>query len=234
MEQSSLTRNGYVILFCCFADILSRVPTVHILRVYDREIEAKSFPELAAVYGLRSSPPTTGRMLQESALHFKIRSISNPFHRKILKYAHQLQNMLQEKREDKRQLCRVLEEYRKIIDMAEEYELTESGVNIVLCTCIEAGSLRIQNHVKVRQCIMDESHSCLEAESLVVFQTLGKHCERIILVGDSRMEAAPVIENKLARRFGLNRSIFHSLRNDRWNKRLPSLILDTQHRMLGL
>ena len=142
--------------------------------------------------------------------------------------------MLQERKEDKRQLCRVIEEYKKIIDMAEEYELSESGVHIVLCTCIEAGSLRIQNHVKVKQCIMDDSHYSLEAESLVVLQTLGTRCERIVLLGDSRMETVPIIENKLARRFGLNRSIFHSLRNGRGNKKLPKVILDTQHRILGL
>ena len=217
-----------------FVDVLSRVPTVHILRVYDREVEAESFPELNAVYGLHSCSSATDRILQESALHFKIRSNSNPFHRKIQKYAYQLQNMLQERKEDKRQLCRVIEEYKKIIDMAEEYELSESGVHIVLCTCIEAGSLRIQNHVKVKQCIMDDSHYSLEAESLVVLQTLGTRCERIVLLGDSRMETVPIIENKLARRFGLNRSIFHSLRNGRGNKKLPKVILDTQHRILGL
>lgn len=179
----------------------------------------------------------TDRILQESALHFRIRSNSNPFHRKILKYAQQLQNMLQESKAkggDKQQLCRVIEEYKKLVDMAEEYELTESGVNIVLCTCIEAGSLRIQKHARIKQCIMDESHHCLEAESLMVFQTLSTRCERVVLLGDSRIEAVPITENKLARRFGLNRSLFHSLRSARGKTRLPKLILDVQHRMLGL
>jgi AraC-like DNA-binding protein len=200
-------------------------------------MEAESFPEIAAVYGVHPRSSATDRILQESALHFRIRSNSNPFHRKILKYAQQLQNMLQESKAkggDKQQLCRVIEEYKKLVDMAEEYELTESGVNIVLCTCIEAGSLRIQKHARIKQCIMDESHHCLEAESLMVFQTLSTRCERVVLLGDSRIEAVPITENKLARRFGLNRSLFHSLRSARGKTRLPKLILDVQHRMLGL
>ncbi len=192
---------------------------------------------MAAVYGVFPRSSTPGSISQESALHFKIRSNSNPFNKKIQKYSQQLQNMLQmskAKGVDKQQLYRIIEEYKMLVDMAEEYELTQRGVNIVLCTCSEAGSWRIQNHARIKQCIMDESHHCLEAESLMVFQTVGTRCERVVLLGDCTMEAVPVVENKLSRRFGLNRSLFHYLRNAGGKKGLPKLILDIQHRMLGL
>ena len=219
------------------ADILSRVPTVRVLRVYAREIEAESFPEMAAVYNVHPRSSTTGNLSQQSALHFKIRSGSNPFNKAIQKYSQQLRNMLQQNKAtvvDKLPLFRVVEEYKKLVEMAEEYELTETGVNIVLCTCVDVGSLRIQNHARVKQCIIDESHQCLEAESLVVFQAVSASSDRVILLGDSRMEAAPVVENKVSRSFGLNKSLFQSLKNARGKKKLPKVILETQHMMLGL
>lgn len=195
----------------------------------------ESFPELIAVYGHHMRSSETQTMLQDSALHFKIRSNFNPFHRKIQTYANQLQNMLTEnKRGNMKQLRRVVEEYQKVIDMAEEYELTENGVNIILCTCNEAGSSRMEYHARVKQCIIDESHHSLEAESLSVFRTLNARCERIVLFGDSSVKNLPIVENKLARRFGLNKSLFFSLRNGTGKNRLPRHVLETQHRMLGI
>lgn len=236
---------GTNVSFICFlysyvADVLSRVSTIRLLRVYNRETEAESFPELATVYGVNPTISDSGThtISQESALHFKIRNKSNPFHRKIQKYAEQLNTLIENVKEgnkgDHQQLYRVVDEYKKLIDMAEEFEFTERGVNILLCPCIEAGSLRLQNHAKIKQCVMDESHLCLEAESLVVFQTLGKRCDRIVVLGDSRLDSVPVVENKLARTFGLNRTLFSSLKNGRGKKRLSKLVLETQHRILGL
>ena len=192
---------------------------------------------MAAVYNVHPRSSTTGSLLQKTALHFKIRSNSNPFNKAIQKYSQQLRNMLQQNTAtavDKLPLCKVIEEYKKMVDMAEEYELTESGVNIILCTCIGAGSLRIRNHARIKQCIIDESHHCLEAESLIALQAISSHSDRVVLLGDSRMENVPVVENKLSRSFGLNKSLFHSLRNARGRKKLPQLVLEVQHRMLGL
>ena len=205
--------------------------------MYDRAVEASSFKEMAVVYGVQAKTLPTDSILQEAALHLKIRSNSNPFHRKIHKYANQLQSMLHKSEEgEKLQFYKVIEEYKKLVDLAEEFELTENGVHIILCTGIEAGSSRIQNHARAKQCIIDESHHCLEAESLMVFQTLSTvRCERVILFGNNRLEDVPVVENKVARSFGLSRSLFHYLlRNAKGNKKLPKLVLNKQHGIPGL
>lgn len=211
--------------------MLSRVSALRVLRVYDRETEAMSFQEIEAVYGVHPKSSATDVLSHQFALHFKIRSNSNPFHKAILKYAENLLDMLKQD-ENREQICRVVANYKELVEMAEAFELEQSGINIVLCTCIEAG--RMEKLGRIKQCIIDNSHHCLEAETLVALQAMSTCCERIVLLGESSLEETPVVQNNFVRSFGLNRSLFHALSRTREKKRIPRVVLDKQHRMLGL
>lgn len=237
--KNNLSQN---VLFCCptdqavdiAADMLSRFSTVRICRVYGREIELKPFPEIAAMYAVSSNTTLDqcaqmDSSFQKTALHFRIRSQSNPFHEKIQKYTQQIK-MLKDNRKNRQQLSRVLEECRQAIKMAEQYELSENGVHVIMCTCIEAGSSRIREYGNIKQCIIDDSNMYSEAETLVVFQAIAESSDRIILVGD-RKQLAPVVQNKIARKFGLGRTLFQSLLFEREKKKFSSHVLNTQYRM---
>ena len=219
-----------------FLDMLSRFSKLRILRIYGREKEVHSFPEIGTIFGTsihgKDHSTQLDTSIQEAALHFRIRRDTNPFSGKIRKCT-QLINVLKESGKDRKQLSRVLEKCRKVIEMAEEYELSENNGKVIMCTCIEAGSSRIRDHGNIRQCIIDESNMCLEAESLVVLEATSASCYRIVMVGDLK-QLRPIVHNRIARKFGLGRSLFHSLLNGKAKKKFSSHVLETQYRMVSL
>ena len=223
-------------------------PCLPVVRVYTREFEAKSFPEIAAAYGVETTGATSAGCatvftddgqsclveppLHIQALHHKIRSHSNPLRDRIEQCAQRI-NQLREHGEDRNQVCKVLKDYRQAVKKAEQYELSaHTGPLIIFTTCLEVGSSRVRNHSNVRQCVIDDSNMCLEAEILVVLQAVSATCNQVVLIGD-RESLCPIIQNKTTRRFGLTKSLFQSLLNVREKNALPYCTLGTNYRMVS-
>ena len=101
--------------------------------------------------------------------------------------------------------------------------LEESGVQIILCTCVTAGSLRITTSCdNIQQCIVDECGMCLEPESLVPITSSG--ARQVVLIGDHK-QLQPVVQDQVAKTLGLSVSMF-----ERHSKR--AMMLQVQYRMV--
>ena len=112
-----------------------------------------------------------------------------------------------------------------MIGQAERWALQESGVQIVLCTCVAAGSPRIVTSCgNVQQCIVDECGMCMEPESLVPIT--GSRARQIVLIGDHK-QLQPVVQDHVAKSLGLNVSMF-----ERHSKR--AIMLRLQYRMVSM
>lgn len=112
-----------------------------------------------------------------------------------------------------------------MIGKAERWALEQSGVQIVLCTCVTAGSRRIVTSCdNVQQCIVDECGMCMEPESLVPITCSG--ARQIVLIGDHK-QLQPVVQDHVAKSLGLNVSMF-----ERHSKRAKMLRL--QYRMVRM
>jgi len=109
-----------------------------------------------------------------------------------------------------------------LIGQAECWALEQSGVQIVLCTCVAAGSPRIVSSCdNIQQCIVDECGMCMEPESLVPITCSG--ARQVVLIGDHK-QLQPVVQDHVAKSLGLNVSIFQ-----RHSKR--AMMLRLQYRM---
>ena len=95
-----------------------------------------------------------------------------------------------------------IKHYRKMISKAEE-RVFKSGVNIILCTCNEAGSGRLTNALQPKYCIIDECAMATEPECMVPIH----RAEHVVLIGDHQ-QLQPVIQSKEAEKMGLRISLF--------------------------
>ena len=66
--------------------------------------------------------------------------------------------------------------------MIQEEELPK--YKVVLCTCNEAGSKRIEKFVNAIQCIVDEAGMCNEPETLIPL--VSTNPLQIVLIGDHK------------------------------------------------
>ena len=116
-----------------------------------------------------------------------------------------------------------IKQYRRMISEAEE-RVFNSGVNIILCTCNEAGSGRLTNALQPKYCIIDECAMATEPECMVPI----RRAEHVVLIGDHQ-QLQPVIQSKEAEKMGLGISLF-----ERYvKKRYPKHMLGTQYRMVS-
>ena len=112
-----------------------------------------------------------------------------------------------------------------MIAKAEHWALVQSGVQIVLCTCVTAGSPRIVTSCdNIQQCIVDECGMCMEPESLVPITCSG--ARQVVLIGDHK-QLQPVVQDHVAKSLGLNVSMF-----ERHSKR--AIMLRLQYRMVRM
>ena len=157
------------------------------------------------------------RQHEEYSLHHKVRR----YNRKIAEMAERFETL---HRHGKIPSFKDMAEYRKMISEAEEGVLT-GGVNIILCTCNEAGSHRITNTLKPKYCIIDECAMATEPECMVPI----RRAEHVVLIGDHQ-QLQPVIQCKEAERMGLGKSLF-----ERYAKKGHEIhILETQYRMVSV
>ena len=135
---------------------------------------------------------------------------------------------------DRKELSLSIQELYSAIDEAERYEIAQTGCDIILCTCIEAGGSRVKRHARVRHVIIDEASMCLEAETLVALGAAGQQLEQVVLLGDHKQLAA-VVSCSAPRKLGLGRSLFEVLYDGTTEpgKSYSTCMLQTQYRMVS-
>ncbi|KAM3179369.1 hypothetical protein ACTXT7_000673 [Hymenolepis weldensis] len=95
--------------------------------------------------------------------------------------------------------------YRQLQSEAESKIL--AAADVVCCTCITAGSRRLESHF-FSSVLIDESTQATEPECLIPIIKSG--CRQVILVGD-HCQLGPVITCKKAANAGLTKSLFERL-----------------------
>lgn len=134
---------------------------------------------------------------------------------------------------DRNELCRVIQELYSAVDDGERYEIAESGTEVILCTCIEAGGSRVKRHGRVSHVVVDEASMCLEAETLVALAAAGQRLQQVVLLGDHKQLGA-VITCSAPRKLGLGKSLFEELFDENaTGKTYSSCMLQTQYRMVS-
>ncbi|XP_044184435.1 uncharacterized protein LOC114957638 isoform X2 [Acropora millepora] len=205
-------------------EYLMKIPSLKILRVYSDQVEQKEFPvpnTLKPARATRSDADLriTSEKVKSVSLHHVIRSSVCPHAQGLEKCENGFAKA--KKRGEKINEADV-DEYRKLIGQAERWALQHSGVQIVLCTCVTAGSPRIVTSCdNVQQCIVDECSMCMEPESLVPITCSG--ARQVVLIGDHK-QLQPVVQDHVAKSLGLNVSMF-----ERHSKR--ATMLGLQYRM---
>ena len=193
---------------------------LNIIRVFSKGMEKMDFPGSERdgdVFVPTKASARCERQHEEYSLHHKVRR----YNRKIAEMAERFETL---HRHGTIPSFKDMAEYRKMISEAEEGVLT-GGVNIILCTCNEAGSHRITNTLKPKYCIIDECAMATEPECMVPI----RRAEHVVLIGDHQ-QLQPVIQCKEAERMGLGKSLF-----ERYAKKGHEIhILETQYRMVSV
>jgi superfamily I DNA and/or RNA helicase/exoribonuclease R len=195
------TGEGRQVLYCApsneAVDVVTknlmklRKPNIKILRVYGKSIEETAFPgptifKIYAQAGLPLTMAEENEALQDLALHRRIR---NPKYNSSAKDITDMESeFLQMKDRDEIPSRTQVGDYRTLVGKAEQAEIERA--EIILCTCMQAGSPRLHNFAKVRQCIVDEAGQCTDPETVVALARIS--LEKIVLIGDHK-QLQPVV-----------------------------------------
>lgn len=222
--------------------MLQTVAGVKVLRVYGRTIEDQTFKQSLRT-NLSSAQSVMDKTCEEIALHFRIRNPSNPHSARVKLIEDEVMQLRKrtvangpekDYERNRKELSLKVQEFYRALDEAEGYEIAKSGTEVILCTCIEAGSSRVKRHARVSHVIIDEASMCLEAESLVVLSTAGQRLQQVVLLGDHKQLAA-VIMSSASRKLGLSKSLFEVLFHEpSTGKTYSSCMLQTQYRMVSV
>ena len=217
------------------------MPGVKVLRVYGRTIEDQTFKQSLRT-NLSSAQSVMDKTCEEIALHFRIRNQSNPHSARVKTIEDEVMQLrkrtvanggVKDHEKNRKELSLKVQAFHRALDEAEGYEISENGTEVILCTCIEAGSSRVKRHARVSHVIIDEASMCLEAESLVALGTAGQRLQQIVLLGDHKQLGA-VVMSPAPRKLGLSKSLFEVLFHEpSAGKTFSSCMLQTQYRMVS-
>lgn len=199
-SSTSLYRSSWVFI----ERLKMALGSERILRVYGEGIERKRFPGLSIFKEFAS--PRTKQMTVDSkrhrdvALHYRIRELKWS---KVWADIKRMEQMFR-RMKDKRELPTEdeVDAYKKLVSNAEQEQIRKADV--VLCTCIQAGSRRMTNS-PMALCIVDEAGQSIEPETLVAIS----EAERVVLIGDHK-QLRPVVQNAKIRS-QLSRSMFERI-----------------------
>ena len=104
-------------------------------------------------------------------------------------------------------------------------KVLKNNVDIVLCTCNEAGSYRISHSVSPEYCIIDECAMATEPECMVAI----RRAKKVILIGDHK-QLQPVLRSTDAMNMGMSTSLFERFVN---SQKVRLHMLQTQYRMVS-
>ena len=188
-----------------------------VLRVFSGAVERKDFAGGKMnldVFPLESTGAQCEEKYQKYSLHHIVRG-NNP---KILHMERKFEALHKEKKIPSSKEC---EEYRILVSHEEERVL--NAVDVVLCTCNEAGSRRISQTLKPVYCIVDECAMATEPECMVPI----RRANNVVLIGDHQ-QLQPVIQYREAENMGLGTSLF-----ERCAEKMKIHVLKSQYRMVG-
>ena len=191
-----------------------------ILRVYGRAVETRDFSGIDNM-GKVKSDYYCPEWARPYALHHKIRDCTSLSGSKLIEFEEKLANLPSGSIPDGK-MCR---EYRKLLIKAEDDVLSEH-FDIVLCTCNETSSSRVERCVFPRQCIVDECGMANEPECVTSLEL----CDHVVLVGDHK-QLQPVINYGPAREHGLSTSLFQRYA-EKFEERKIVKTLTIQYRMV--
>ena len=137
--------------------------------------------------------------LQEFALHHKVHQHS-AFKAAINKLEVKFRDLSQRGAVPKSELR---QRYKRLVENAEKDIIHKGAFDIVLCTCSEAASGRVNNNLAPVQCIIDEAAMAMEPECLAAIS----NAFHVVLIGDHK-QLQPVIDNRKAKENGLGTSLF--------------------------
>ena len=174
---------------------------IRLLRIYSREVERKHCPgpyqDTSVFEQTASADYSVPQEVEKIALHNLISS----------KMALGLSAELEEKIQysnieipppDQRS------EYRRLVAEAERRVIQEGKFDVVLCTCSEASSARIQRHFTPFQCIVYEASLASEPETVAA---IARSSHQVVLIGDHSSVCPPVC-SQVAGLAGLGVSLF--------------------------
>lgn len=163
-----------------------------ILRVYGEGIEQTAYPgpwifKQFASSGLPLTTAEENGQLNDVCLHRRIR---NPkFNPETAPNINSFEAEFREKKERGEMPTRVqVKRYHELVHEAEKREIQQADV--ILCTCMQAGSPRMTIYANVYQCIVDEAGQCTEPETVVAVAR--SSLNRIVLIGDHK-QLQPVV-----------------------------------------
>jgi exoribonuclease R/superfamily I DNA and/or RNA helicase len=237
LKQQTKKRQGlnkHQVMYCCPSnqtvdDVTERLKRAlspeRMLRVYSELIEKNRFPGPSIFEQFASS--TTKRMTVDSkshkdvALHYRIRDKTRSMNAiDIRKMEQRFRRMKENKQVPTESDVRA---YDEMVKKADREQIRNADV--VLCTCIEAGSWRMtQNTTSL--CIVDEAGQSLEPETLVAISK----AERVVLIGDHK-QLRPVVQNAQVQD-QLSRSMFERIAESKKVKKEDRVhMLTVQYRM---
>ena len=172
---------------------------IRLLRIYSREVERKHCPgpyqDTSVFEETASADYSVPQEVEKFALHNLISNkmaLSAELEEKI-----QYSNM-EVPPPDQRS------EYRRLVAEAERRVIQEGKFDVVLCTCSEASSARIQRHFTPFQCIVYEASLASEPETVA---TIARSSHQVVLIGDHSSVCPPVC-SQVAGLAGLGVSLF--------------------------
>ncbi|XP_038049673.1 helicase with zinc finger domain 2-like [Patiria miniata] len=223
-KQLSAVGRGPQVLYCgpsnksvdVVAHYMLRL-NIAAVRVYNNMMEQQDYPILGQS-GRASKAGSTKETkvdphLRQISLHHLIRQPSNRHSGEILALEQTFQSP------GYKISFREQNKYKRAIHEAEAEELKKCKV--VLCTCNEAGSIRIQRNVNAIQCIVDEAGMCNEPETLIPLvgtieesedqpvtrkKDVRQEPRQIVLIGDHK-QLRPIIQETTAVQLGMETSL---------------------------
>ena len=172
---------------------------IRLLRVYSREVERKHCPgpyQDTTVFG--ETTTVDYRVPQETEKFALHRLISSKMAISAeLEEANRYSNI-------KIPSPAQRSEYRQLVAEAERRVIQEGQFDVVLCTCSEASSARIQRHFTPFQCIVYEASLATEPETVAA---IAQSSHQVVLIGDHSSVCPPVC-SKVAGQAGLGVSLF--------------------------
>ena len=201
---------------------------VNILSIYGKMIEQRDYD--APLTGIMEPNVKQDHQcpndLQQFALHHKVHRHSSS--KDVILGLESTLRRLRDKGSVPKAELR--QRYKDVIKEAEQEIIQKGDFDIVLCTCSEAASGRVNENLHPVQCIIDEAAMAMEPECLAAISK----AYHVVLIGDHK-QLQPVIDNRKAKENGLGTSLFERyarLGTDDSAPALPFVTLRVQYRMV--
>ena len=196
---------------------------IRLLRIYSKEVERKHCPgpyqDTSVFEETASADYSIPQKVEKFALHNLISSkmaLSAELEEKI-----QYSNMEVPPPDQRSQ-------YRRLVAETERQVIQEGKFDVVLCTCSEASSARIQRHFTPFQCIVYEASLASDPETAAA---IARSSHQVVLIGDHSSVCPPVC-SQVARLAGLGASLFERYARQLTEKDGFGSFLEEQYRMV--